>query len=63
MSGQTGRPAKYPLRKLAVGESILIVGTTQVKINKVRKVYAPMKFRCRTVMAGGVKSCRVERVQ
>lgn len=57
-----GRPPKYPLRQMNLGDSILIPGVTQKKINKVRKVYAPMKFRIRTVMAGGIKSARVERI-
>lgn len=57
-----GRPPKYPLRQMNLGDSILIPGVTQKKINKVRKVYAPMKFRIRTVMTGGVKSARVERI-
>lgn len=59
---KNGRPPKYPLRQMNVGDCILIAGTTQKKINKVRKVYAPMKFRVWTVMAGGVKSARVERI-
>lgn len=57
-----GRPPKYPLRQMRVGESVFLGGTTQLKINKVRKVYKPMKFRCRSVVSSGVVGVRVWRV-
>lgn len=62
MKPRTGRPPKYPLRTLDVGESIFIPGATQKKINKVRKVYVPMKFRCRTLVKGGMEGTRVWRI-
>ncbi len=57
-----GRPPKYPLRQMRVGESVFLGGTTQLKINKVRKVYKPMKFKCRSVVSGGVQGVRVWRM-
>lgn len=56
-----GRPPKYPLRTLAVGESVFLPGVTQKKINKVRKVYVPMKFTCRAVVKNGEHGIRVWR--
>ena len=59
---KTGRPRKYPLREMAVGDTVFIPGATQLKINKVRSIYAPMKFKCRTLMRSGVIGCRVWRI-
>ena len=53
-----GRPPKYPLRSLAVGESVFLPGVTEKKINKVRKVYEPMKFRVKT-FANGARIWRI----
>ena len=57
-----GRPPKYPLRTLAIGDTVFLPNTTQRKINKVRSVYAPMKFKCRDVVSGGVRGTRVWRI-
>jgi hypothetical protein len=57
-----GRPPKYPLRSLAVGESVFIPGTTHRKINQVRPCYRPMKFKCRSVVSGGIPGVRVWRI-
>lgn len=59
---RAGRPAKYPLRTLDVGDTVFIPGVTQAKINKVRKVYKPMKFKCRQVVSGGIEGTRVWRI-
>lgn len=60
---RNGRPAKYPLRQMTLDESVFLPGVTQLKINKVRSVYKPMKFRVRSVVAGGVQGVRIWRVQ
>lgn len=57
-----GRPSKYPLRRMELNESVLLPGVTQIKINKVRSIYKPMKFRVRSVMVGGVRGVRVWRI-
>lgn len=57
-----GRPAKYPLREMALGETVFVPGATQSKINKVRSIYKPMKFRVRAVVSGGVEGVRIWRI-
>lgn len=59
---RAGRPAKYPLRQMALDDSVFLPGVSQIKINKVRSIYKPMKFRVRTVVSGGVEGVRVWRV-
>lgn len=57
-----GRPVKYPIGFLNVGESLFFPGVTHRHINSVRRVHRPRKFRVRTVIESGLKGVRVWRV-
>lgn len=63
-----GRPPKYPLRSLKVGESTFLPGAIRQNVNKaicnlrVQTPITPIKFRCRTVCKGGITGVRVTRI-
>jgi hypothetical protein len=56
-----GRPVKYPIGFLAVGESIFLPGVTHRQINNCRPPHRPKKFKVRTVVRGGLIGVRVWR--
>lgn len=57
------RPAKYPWRTMAVGESFFAPGRTATSIcGDVRKYYRPMRVRTRAVIIKGIRGVRVWRV-
>lgn len=58
-----GRLPKYPLRKLAVGESIFIPGVTSNDICKRTYYFKPLRFRTRTVVSNGIQGTRVWRIE
>lgn len=58
-----GRPAKYPLRKLALGESIFLPGVCGSQIAKRFYNFKPLRFKARTVVSGGVTGARVWRIE
>lgn len=57
-----GRPAKWPLRKMSVGESLFIPGFTANRVCKDLYYFKPLKFKTRTVVSGGVIGARVWRI-
>lgn len=57
-----GRPPKYPLRELAIGESVFFPGSETELVGKRARTYKPLKFKCRTVVSGGIKGTRVWRI-
>jgi hypothetical protein len=57
-----GRPVKYPIGTLAVGESMFFAGVTHRLINNVRPVHRPKRFKVRTVVRAGVQGVRVWRI-
>ena len=54
-----GRPVKYPLHFLNVGESLFFPAVTHRQINNVRPIHRPKKFRVRSVVSSGVQGVRV----
>lgn len=57
-----GRPARWPLRKLDIGESLFIPGMDANRVCKDLYYFKPLKFKTRTVVKGGVMGVRVERL-
>lgn len=57
-----GRPPKYPLRSLEVGESMFIPGIDNNEICKRTHYFKPLRFRTRKVVSGGVEGIRVWRI-
>ena len=57
-----GRAPKYPLRKLAVGESFFVPGIHIDEICKRTYHFKPLKFRSKTVVSRGVQGVRVWRI-
>lgn len=57
-----GHPLKYPVKHMAVGDSVVFTGVNAQKVGNAVRHYKLLTFRCRTVIAGGVPSCRVTRV-
>lgn len=57
-----GRPPKYPLRQLAVGESFFVPGIHVNDICKRTYAFKPLRFRSRTVVRNGVQGVRVWRI-
>jgi hypothetical protein len=57
------RPAKYPWRTIAVGESFFAPNRTPTSIQgDVRKHHRPLRFKTRSVIANGIRGVRVWRV-
>jgi hypothetical protein len=57
------RPAKYPWRTMAVGESFFAAGRTPTSIHgDVRKYHRPLRVRARSVMINGIRGVRVWRI-
>lgn len=57
------RPAKYPWRTMAVGESFFAPGRTSTSIHgDARKYFRPIRIRTRLVMVNGIVGVRVWRV-
>jgi hypothetical protein len=57
-----GRAPKYPLRKLAVGESFFVPGIHINEICKRTYHFKPLKFTSKTVISNGVQGVRVRRI-
>lgn len=57
-----GRPVKYPLGILDVGESLFLSGVTHRLINNVRRIHRPKRFKVRTLVKGGIQGVRVWRI-
>lgn len=57
-----GHPPKYPVRHMAVGDSIVFTDVDTEKVGNSVRHYKTMKFRCRTIISGGAPSCRVTRI-
>lgn len=57
-----GRPAKYPFRKIEVGECFFWPGMTANEMCKRTNKHKPMKFRCRSVWKNGTPGVKVTRV-
>lgn len=57
-----GRPPKYPLGTMEVGDTVYIPHATQRLINKLRSHYAPMKFKAKTLSRNGEIGVRVWRI-
>ena len=57
-----GRPAKWPLRRMDVGESIFIPGVNANRVCKRLSNFKPLRFKTRTVVSGGVMGARVWRI-
>lgn len=57
------RPAKYPWRTMAVGESFFAPNRTTTSIHgDVRKHHRPMRVRARSVIVNNVRGVRVWRI-
>lgn len=57
------RPAKYPWRTMAVGESFFAPGRTATSLHgDARKYHRTIRIRARTVMVNGTRGVRVWRV-
>lgn len=56
-----GRPPKYPVRHLAVGESAYFTDTTHRKVANSLRQLRPMAFAFKTVMKGGLVQIKVTR--
>jgi hypothetical protein len=57
-----GRQPKYPLTRMAVGETAFFPGADANDISKRTYQWKPMRWRARTVVSGGVKGARVWRI-
>lgn len=57
-----GPPPRYPVRHLAIGESAFFAGISANKIGNAVRHHKDMKFRCKTVVRGGVEGARVWRI-
>jgi hypothetical protein len=57
-----GRPPKYPLRAMKVGETVFFPNTDADDVSKRTYQWKPMRWRARTVVSGGVKGARVWRI-
>lgn len=57
-----GRPAKYPLASLSVGETVFLPDTETRLVGKAAQTRRPMQFKCKAVVKGGVKGVRVRRI-
>lgn len=57
-----GRPPKYPVKTLAVGETMFFAGVSSKKIGKCVRKHKPLRFKCRSVVKGGIQGVRVERI-
>lgn len=58
-----GRPVKYPIGYLRVGESIFFPGVTHRQINNCRPIHRPKRFKVRTKVWNGVVGVRVWRIE
>ena len=58
-----GKAPKYPLRKLAIGETIFLPGATTHLVGKAARNKKPMRFRCKTIVKGGIKGTKVTRTE
>ena len=57
-----GRPLKYPLGKLAVGDAMFFPGATSDHIHSRAPDYRPMRFRARAMVVKGERGVKVWRV-
>ena len=57
-----GKPPKYPLREMALNDSIFLPGVRGAEIAKRFYYYKPLKFKARTVVSGGTTGTRVWRI-
>lgn len=57
-----GRPPIYPFSRMAVGDSVLIPTPDAQKISRRVSDHAPKKFKCKSVVRGGLVAVRVERI-
>jgi hypothetical protein len=57
-----GRPIKYRVKHLKVGQSVFFPGVPARKLRASIRRYRPMKFETRTVIKGGVKHTKVSRI-
>lgn len=60
---KSGRPAKYPWREMAVGDTFFAPGRTTNSMHGCGGRYRPMRFRCKQRMINGVFGTRVWRVE
>lgn len=58
-----GRPAKYPWRSMAVGESFFAPGRTSTSVHgDARKYHSMIRIRARAVIVNGIRGVRVWRI-
>lgn len=57
-----GRPPKYPVKALRVGESMFFPEAKTDLVGKAARNHKPLRFKCRTVVSGGIKGTRVWRI-
>lgn len=60
---QGGRPPLHPFRTMEIGDSFFAPGKTPHGMQNCGREYRPMRFRCKTVVRGGIKGTRVWRVE
>lgn len=64
MLNPTGRPAKYPWRTIAIGESFFAPNRTSTSLqHDANRYHRPRRFKCRKVIKGGIVGIRVLRVE
>jgi len=60
-SGPPGRPAKYPMRDMKLGEERFFPNIVANDISRRTWMYKPMKFKCRTIVWRGTVGAKVRR--
>jgi hypothetical protein len=57
-----GRPIKYRVKHLKVGQSVFFPGVPARKLRSSIRRYRPMKFETRTIRKGGIMQTKVRRI-
>jgi len=60
---QHGRPSKYPMNDLEIGQSFFVPNKTCMSFAGYRPRYKPKKFTVRSVIENGTKGIRVWRIE
>lgn len=57
-----GRPPKYPVRNLAVGETTYFPGVSAYRVAASIRQHKPLKFECTTIVKAGMVHAKVTRI-
>lgn len=58
----SGRPEKYPVKRLAVGQCIYVENGDVTRVGNAVRHRKPMRFLCKTVVKHGTKLVKVVRI-